>query len=344
MSNESKAYKELSIFIREKMRMSHIYQPLMIATLLSNNGDCEVSTIARAILAQDQSQIEYYGVITKNMVGRVLSNHGWVKKVKKGSRIAGYRLKGFECLSQKEITDLISICSEKIREYLDRRGMGSWSHRARSSGYVPGTMRWDVFKQAKFRCAACGISKDERSLEVDHIHPRSLGGSDEIDNFQALCYKCNRDKSNRDDEDLRGGLTKYEDRESGCLFCEIKQRRIVTQNKLCFAITDRFPVTDLHHLIIPRRHVAGYFDLFQPELNAIMRLLKEIKDGISKEDPKVTGFNVGVNCGEDAGQTVSHCHIHLIPRRNGDVANPAGGVRGVVPGKQDYRGLGGEGE
>ena len=92
----------------------------------------------------------------------------------------------------------------------------------------------------------------------------------------------------------------------------------------------------LHTLIIPKRHVADYFELYQPELNAIHDLLTQQKQSITQDDKSVTGFNVGINAGKSAGQTVFHVHVHLIPRRDGDVAEPRGGVRGVIPQKQLY--------
>ena len=88
--------------------------------------------------------------------------------------------------------------------------------------------------------------------------------------------------------------------------------------------------------MIPKRHVADYFGLFQPELNSANRLLQKIKKQLLAEDQTISGFNIGTNAGEAAGQTIFHCHIHLIPRRDGDAENPRGGVRGVIPGKQSY--------
>ncbi|MCP5072256.1 MAG: HIT family protein [Rhodobacteraceae bacterium] len=85
-----------------------------------------------------------------------------------------------------------------------------------------------------------------------------------------------------------------------------------------------------------KRHVVDYFELFQPELNAINRMVQAQRERLLDGDASVEGFNVGVNSGEIAGQTVFHCHVHLIPRRRGDVENPRGGVRGVVPEKQSY--------
>jgi ATP adenylyltransferase len=124
-------------------------------------------------------------------------------------------------------------------------------------------------------------------------------------------------------------------REPGCLFCDLTDR-VVAANDLAVAIRDRFPVTPLHTLIIPRRHAPTYFDLYEPERRAINLLLDHVRGEVLSTDRDVQGFNIGMNCGEVAGQTVPHCHVHLIPRRRGDVAEPRGGVRGVIPGKAAY--------
>ena len=118
--------------------------------------------------------------------------------------------------------------------------------------------------------------------------------------------------------------------------CDIGPERVVAENELCYTIRDRFPVTPLHTLVMPKRHVADYFDLYQPELNAIQRMLVEQRVEILRQDQSVTGFNVGINAGADAGQTIFHVHVHLIPRRKGDAPDPRGGVRGVIPAKQNY--------
>ena len=110
----------------------------------------------------------------------------------------------------------------------------------------------------------------------------------------------------------------------------------MAETELAFAIRDAYPVAPLHTLVIPKRHARGYFELGQAEINACHRLLGQQREMIAHEDGGVTGFNIGVNDGEAAGQTVFHCHVHLIPRRRGDVDNPAGGVRNTMPGKGDY--------
>jgi diadenosine tetraphosphate (Ap4A) HIT family hydrolase len=194
-----------------------------------------------------------------------------------------------------------------------------------------------VLKGAKFRCELCGISAQEKALEVDHIVPRNSGGTDDLSNLQALCYSCNAMKRDRDDTDFRGIVQSYLEREEGCIFCGKGEADCIVSNELCYAIRDLHPVTEHHTLIIPKRHVSDFFDLYQPEINAVHALLNAIKERIEAEDSNVTGFNVGFNAGEDAGQTVLHCHVHLIPRRKGDVQNPRGGVRGVIPEKRSHR-------
>ena len=121
-----------------------------------------------------------------------------------------------------------------------------------------------------------------------------------------------------------------------CLFCNIENERIIAQNDLAYAVRDGFPVTELHTLIIPKRHVEDYFGLTQKELLACDELMRSLKDEIMDSDSSVDAFNIGMNAGESAGQTIFHCHIHLIPRRTGDVENPRGGVRHLIPGKGNY--------
>ena len=327
----SNTFKKLQKFISKEMRMAHIYQPVMLIELLTTKGVSSVNKIAKSILMRDESQIEYYEQITKNMVGRVLTKNRGITEKEKDD----YSLIGYENLSKEETKELVSLCHVKIDEYLDKR-KDTWSHRKKSAGYITGTDRYEVLKRAKFHCELCGISADKKALEVDHILPRNNGGQDELSNYQALCYSCNSMKRDRDDTDFRDIAESYKHREKDCLFCKIEKNRVIASNELCYAIRDGYPVTEHHALIIPHRHVADYFGLYQSELNAVNQMINQVKDDIKKLDSSVTGFNIGMNNGEDAGQTIFHCHIHLIPRRKGDVENPKGGVRGVIADKQKY--------
>jgi len=133
--------------------------------------------------------------------------------------------------------------------------------------------------------------------------------------LQEFYEKCNAMKRDRDDTDFRPIAQSYEQREDGCVFCEMDNEKYLSENELCYATRDINPVTSHHALIIPKRHVPDFFDLYQPEINAVHALLEETKKEIKGLDETVTGFNVGLNSGEDAGQTIFHCHIHLIPRR-----------------------------
>lgn len=125
------------------------------------------------------------------------------------------------------------------------------------------------------------------------------------------------------------------ERNMECLFCNIPRERVVLENELAFAIFDGFAVSPGHSLIIPKRHVASYFDLTQEEVLAIHELIPQVKNLI-EQDNKPDGYNIGINVGEAAGQSIFHVHVHVIPRYKGDVANPRGGVRGVIPSRQNY--------
>ena len=121
-----------------------------------------------------------------------------------------------------------------------------------------------------------------------------------------------------------------------CLFCNTDKKEYIFENDLAYATFDSYPVSNYHSLIIPKRHIKSYFDLSNDELISCHDLIKKIKNKICSDDKTVTGFNVGSNSEKSAGQSIFHCHIHLIPRREADVDNPQGGVRSVIPSKQHY--------
>lgn len=314
------------------MRMSHIYQPVMIKTLIRNGGAASLRQIAAEFLTQDESQLEYYEEITKAMPGKVLAKHHLVEKIDNTYSL----VPDVSELSKEEKAEIIRLCDEAVDKYLTKRGKAAYDHRRQALGYVSGSLRYEVLKRSGGRCDLCGISKDEAAIEVDHILPRIHGGLDELENLQALCWKCNANKGDRDATDFRAIRNKFEDRDGTCVFCKLPPGRVIASNSLARAVWDNFPVTSLHALVIPNRHIPTYFDLYSSERRGVDRLLDTLRDDIVKRDKSVEGFNIGINNGEVAGQTVAHCHIHVIPRRRGDVDNPTGGVRGVIPGKAVY--------
>ena len=121
-----------------------------------------------------------------------------------------------------------------------------------------------------------------------------------------------------------------------CLFCNVSESGCAHENVLAYASYDTYPVSEHHCLIIPKRHIKDYFELTKDELIACHELIKVVKEEILTKDQSVKGFNLGTNIGKVSGQSILHCHFHLIPRREDDVENPQGGVRSVIPNKQHY--------
>jgi ATP adenylyltransferase len=328
----TKAFIALRDFLSNRMRMAHIYQPLMIRTLLTHGGRATIRQIASMFLSKDSSQLEYYEEITKNMPGKVLARHGIVRRDGNAFQL----LPDISVLGSDEVDELVRLCEDKLDEYIEKRGAAVFAHRALAVGYVPGSVRYEVLKRAGGRCELCGIPHEERALEVDHIVPRKEGGPDDLANYQALCWKCNANKGARDSTDFRQYRVQHQHREASCIFCNLEAKRVIAENALAIVVRDGYPVTPLHTLVIPKRHAATYFDLFSSERRAIEQLLDSQQTAITESDGAVGGFNIGINAGEVAGQTVNHCHVHLIPRRQGDVQNPRGGIRHVIPGKGSY--------
>lgn len=318
-------------FVQTKMKMSHIYQPVMIRSLLVRGGWLKVEEIAQEFLLYDNSQIQYYIHVTNNMVGKVLRNHEIVLKEKDI-----YKLLDYDTIPDNIKVEIIRICEERIDQYIKKRGDAIWNHRSKNRRAIPGSIRYQVLKRAKFRCELCGISADEKALEVDHIVPKNLGGEDSINNYQALCYTCNSQKRDTDSTSFREPEEFYGYKNPDCIFCKLGNRKIEFENNLAIAFYDLFPVTEGHLLIIPKRHAKDYFELKQAEINAINEIISMAREKMLEKDKSIQGFNIGINNGKAAGQTIFHSHIHLIPRREGDVVDPRGGVRHVIPGKGKY--------
>jgi len=312
----SATYERLRDYIARRMRMSHIYQPLMLMELLGRRSPAPAQDVARRILGEDVTQIEYYTERVKRMVGKVLTGNG-ITRCERGT----YALVGGEELSDAERDQLLELCRQRLDAFREQRGEEVFAHRSRHRTPISGSVKYRVLTRARGRCECCGAHEHQRALEVDHIVPRNQGGSDDLSNLQALCFRCNAGKRDTDATDFRGLQASYARREAGCVFCALEASgRVLLENELALCIADAYPVTLGHSLVIPRRHVADGLALHQPEWNAVVELLKLRR-----------------NSGEAAGQqTVFHAHWHLIPRREGDCVEPRGGVRGVIGEMQVY--------
>ena len=326
------SFKTLKNYILKKMKMSHIYQPVMLKSLIENNGKNSSKEIAKDFLKYDPWAIKYYEDITKIMPGRILTKN--LSIIKRNKNI--YSIENYYKMNNSERKQISILCEKKIEEFIQKRGGKIWKHRSKSSGLISGSIRWKVIERAKSRCESCGISNEIKALEVDHIIPKNLNGTDELSNLQALCYSCNSMKKDKSTTNFRKVKESFNKRLNDCLFCKTKLKDRFIENELAYATFDSYPVSKYHCLIIPKRHVKDYFGLYQPEINACNFLILKMKEIFLKKDKKVEAFNIGMNSGKVAGQTIMHCHIHLIPRREGDVENPQGGVRGVIPSKQHY--------
>jgi ATP adenylyltransferase len=325
------SYEELVDFINRRMTMSHIYQPLLIKTLLDAGGTATVRQIATEFAASDESVVVEAEKTIRKMPVPVLKRRGVVLF----DSPSGLVTLNAEKLSIEQRWRLRALCEQKLADYLDRRGMAIWDYRLIDDSSVPYSLRYQVLAESDRRCALCGATEKERPLDVDHIVPRSRGGTNEKANLQVLCSRCNRAKGNRD---ARSFKIRPDEADPACPFCSDEMaERTVEESELCLAVEDAFPVTDGHTLVIPKRHTPDFFSMTEAERRDANDLVRILRERIHSRDTQVGGFNIGVNSGEVAGQTVPHAHIHLIPRRAGDTSDPRGGVRGVIPEKREPR-------
>ena len=323
-------FEDLRTFLVERMRMSHVYQPLLIRALIESGGQATVRQLAGVLLSQDESQILYYEKRLKEMPVKVLKDHAVIDRDGDVIRLTTPKL------DLKQRAELCRICEEKISEFIEKRGDSIWDYRSLDLSEVTDDLRYRVLKEGDSRCALCGARGKDTPLDIDHIIPRSKKGKTVYENLQVLCAKCNRTKRDRDDEDFRG-RSKDDQPLEGCLFCEDGELEVIEENSLAVALEDGFPVTKGHALIVPRRHVESFTGLTAEENHAVFDLARVVSKKLQTDDQGIEGFNFGTNSGVAAGQTVMHCHYHLIPRRGGDHPEPEGGVRAVIPGKGSYR-------
>lgn len=188
---------ELIEFIRTRMRMSHIYQPMVIRSLLDSGNVATVRQLALDLLSSDEAQIRYYEDRIKTMPLPVLRRHGVISTDRDGV----VRL-NVDRMTFEQRAELRAACDQAIGDFLSRRGLATWDNRLLELEPVPESIRYEVLKRDG-RCLLCGATPQEERLEVDHVKPRSKGGGNGADNLQTLCGRCNRGKSNRDEADFR---------------------------------------------------------------------------------------------------------------------------------------------
>lgn len=251
--------EELIDFIERRMSMSHVYQPLLIRALLDAGGTATLLQTAIAFVSQDESLINEAEKTIVRMPTPVLQKHG-VGEYDKNARLLRLNVPS---LSLQDRARLRMLCDQRLGEYLAKRGMSIWDYRLIDDSDVPYDLRYRVLAESDRRCALCGVTPKERPLDVDHIIPRTRGGTNDTANLQVLCSRCNRAKGNRDTRDFR--VTTSES-QSGCPFCppEVEERAI-DATPLVRAVPDQHPVTKGHTLLVPRRPVEDALQLTEAE-------------------------------------------------------------------------------
>lgn len=187
---------KLEDFIENRMRMSHVYQPLLIRSLLDAGGKATIRNIATDFAKEDEALIQDYELRIKRMPLKVLKKHGFIKYEN------GLVSLSVENLTFDQRARLRALCEKRISQFLSKRGIATWSRGAINIEPVGESLRYEILKRDQI-CQLCGATKRDRMLEVDHIVPRSKGGTNEPSNLQVLCSRCNRAKSNRDSTDFR---------------------------------------------------------------------------------------------------------------------------------------------
>lgn len=287
----STGIERLRQFLETEMAMSHVYQPVMIRTMLEGGGAATRRQIAAAFLGADLSQLEYYENVVSRYPGPVLRRRGIVE-LERGV----YRLtRDLRRMDEWQRASLVALCDAKVAEFVSRRQAAIWAHRSANADALPGTLRWQVITRAMGRCEACGVSALIRALEVDHIVPRSKGGSNDIENLQALCSTCNVQKLDREATDFHAAHTEFAHRRVGCRICDAAPPDG----------EDLAMIVDLPSglAVAPRRHGAAWLELWQPEVNALRRV--EASSAVPK-GAAMTAVMVGAGVGDPGHLVVTY--------------------------------------
>lgn len=276
-------YDDLAEFVGADMSMTHIYQPIIIKHLVESGGEASLSDIAMDLVGQDPTLLDYY-------LGRLMVHpRDTLKKRKVADLVKGHTRANnrFKLLIDEPLTDeqrakIASLCEQRIGEYVDKfeKSVGAMHNGNR----VPTGVRYQILARDKC-CQACGVGPNDAELDVDHIIPASANGTDDPNNLQVLCSKCNRAKRNADDTNLVLFHKRIKHRESGCKMCQAKP---YTDNLLAAACRD----DDSRIFVYPKRHVGLVTDMIPAERNMCMELASRI-GGCAAQTRRRRGRSMG---------------------------------------------------
>jgi len=296
---------DLKEFLENKMKISGPYQPLIIKHLLMNGGKVNLQNIAEELCYRDQNNVNYYIAKLKIYPKKVLSHHNIAKIVDDH-----FVFNDDVLVEDSEKDSLINFCEEKIKNYYSNIEIESEVN----SGW--GRKRVILLERNPY-CSLCGSKPNgEIELDIDHIIPVSKGGTDDLENLQVLCHRCNRGKGNyllKSSVEIKKASLHVQ---ADCAFCAIDEKQIIFQNDYASVVCDPGPATHDHIHVIPKRHVSSGLDLTSIEIVNIHQLAQQYCAQLTSSDPTILGFNMGFDIGTVAGQTVPHASLYLIPKRN----------------------------
>ena len=267
--------------------------------MLLESEDCKATreTIARQFLGMDESQLNYYKAITARWPHTTLKGHGIVRYERKG-QVYTLLLDGATAEQKKRLTEL---CDLRLHEFIDRdpaiRRLREHDRRSRS-----GSLRYDVLAKSKGVCVACGATSTEARLHVDHIIPISMGGRNHMDNMQALCYKCNTQKRDRDETDFMRWHKTLQLRKRGCALCTSGLHSLENDLAYCVLAEPDKPST-----VVPKRHASAFMDLIPAEQNLCIALAERVSVHLQEHHEIITGVGVKFDVLAD------HYYIELAP-------------------------------
>ena len=311
-------YDELADFVKHRMKMVHVFQPIMIRTLVEAGGSATDQDIARAFLSEDRAQLEYYAYIAKRWPRKTLGRHGVVdyRRGAKGRR--GVFTLNWDSPTDEQRRRIVELCNLRLQEYIDKNvGDLPWFDHLGAQSAIPGGIQYDVLARSGGVCVACGTPALKAPIHVDHIVPASRGGTDDPSNLQALCARCNRAKRDRDATDFLLVQKRLKYSKRGCVLC--RARDVGPQNNLAVSIPSGLTDAGRHWIIAPRSHVTKFSDLLPAQRNLCIDLIEPVKEHMRGGGCGSCEFDVRIQTEAPEG---GHCRIDVVGSAPGAAGLP----------------------
>ena len=295
-------YEEMADFIKNRMRMTSIYQPVMIATLLRAGNTASLDDVAWGFVNADPTLLEYYRKVTRRWPHITLKKHGIISYRK------GVYTLMLEGATTRQKERLVELCGLRLREFVDRDPRVKYA-RQLDDGPIPGSLAYDVIAESRGVCVGCGAKSSEARLHVDHIVPRSHGGKTEPGNLQALCEQCNTRKRDRDETNFVKWHKRLQYRRPKCPLCSPADT--IMENGLACSVRSQNSGT-AEWLVLPKRHVGTLVDMIPAERSLCFDLMYKMMEKMY-HDAGPAGVDVRLEPASDA-HTADHYSIKVTLR------------------------------